>query len=65
MRKYRTGDAIIVQLPDGETAQGTLLNFSPCRRFVKVRLDDNCELLAETRMIKDINYAEEKMDTHP
>ena len=51
MRKYRKGEYVKISMPDF-TVAGTILSISPCGKFCKVRLDDDCELLIETKFIE-------------
>ena len=61
MRKFRLGECVTALLPDTKTigtdkvnvsVRGTIIVFSPNRKFVKLLLDDDTELLIETRFLR-------------
>ncbi len=54
MRKYKKGEKVFVELPDGSSVQATLLRVSPDRENVMVRIDDRTEMLTETRFLRGV-----------
>ena len=61
MRKFRLGECVTARLPDSKrigtvkanvSVSGTIIALSPDRKFAKLRLDDNTELLIETRFLR-------------
>lgn len=60
MRKWKVGDAVQFSTSTelegvgkaDKQQHGTILRMSPCRRHCAVRLDDETEVLIETRQLK-------------
>ena len=50
MRKYRTGEHVRIKTPDFSVSCN-IISVSPCGKFCKVRLDDETEMIIETRFI--------------
>ena len=60
MRKFRLGESVTARLPDSKRigtvqanvqVKGKIIAVSPDRKFAKLLLDDNTELLIETRFL--------------
>ena len=57
MQKFRIGQSVRATMNvEGETVEvrGTIIGISPDKKFAKVRLDDDLELLIETRFLNGI-----------
>ena len=57
MKKFRIGQSVRATMNvEGETVKvrGTILKISPDKKFAKLRLDDDLELLIETRFLRSI-----------
>ena len=57
MQKFRIGQSVRATMNvEGETVKvrGTILKISPDKKFAKLRLDDDLELLIETRFLKEV-----------
>lgn len=61
MRKFKIGECVTARLPDSKSigtvkanvsVRGTIIALSPDRRFAKLLLNDNTELLIETRFFE-------------
>ena len=61
MRKFRLGECVTARLPDPKDigtvqanvqVRGTIIALSPDRKFAKLLLDDDTELLIETRFLR-------------
>ena len=61
MRKFRLGECVTARLPDSKTigtvkanvqVSGTIIALSPDGKFAKLLLDDDTELLIETRFLR-------------
>ena len=57
MRKYKRGQKVFVVLPDGSSVPATILRVSPDRKNAVVRIDDQIEMLTETRFLRDESSA--------
>ena len=57
MRKFKIGESAKVPSLDIEggtvTVRGTIIKISPDKQFVKLRLDDDLELIIEIRFLKE------------
>ena len=56
MRKFKIGESAKAPLDiEGGTVtvRGTIIKISPDKQFVKLRLDDDLELIIETRFLKE------------
>lgn len=61
MRLFRLGECVTARLPENKTigtvkasvqVRGKIIGLSPDRKFAKLLLDDDTELLIETRFLK-------------
>lgn len=61
MRIFRLGECVTARLPESKTigtvkanvrVRGTIIALSPDRKFAKLLLDDDTELLIETRFLR-------------
>ena len=55
--KHKFGELVSVRLPNGKKVYGTILRMSPDRRLVVIRLDNNVEMMTETRFLKTVKSA--------
>ena len=61
MRKFRLGECVTARIPEStkigtlkvaKWIRGTIIALSPDRKFAKLLLDDDTELLIETRFLR-------------
>lgn len=62
MRKFRLGECVKARIPESKkigtikvntrVVRGQIIAFSPDRKFAKLLLDDDTELLVETRFLR-------------
>ena len=57
MRKFRVGESVTATMKIGSgivKVRGTIIRISPDNKFAKLRLDDDMELLIETRFLRGV-----------
>ena len=50
-RIFKAGEAVVVNMPDNSKLSATILRVSPDNLHCVVRLDDNTEMITETRKL--------------
>ena len=50
-RKFKAGEAVVVNMPDNTKLSATILRVSPDNLHCVVRLDDDVEMITETRKL--------------